>query len=83
MFSVIMPDKSVQDIKYKIRTKNRTDILLGKICIGQIFKMGTGKYSVVVVGDIPHPLLRSMDGIRDYHHCTKFCLIVLGYWKPE
>lgn len=82
MFSVVMPDKSVQDIKYVKRSQD-TLIKLGSLTIGQIFKMGHRDYSVVVNGHIPHPLLRNVDGLTSRYYCTKFALEVLGYWNTQ
>lgn len=82
MFSVVMPDKTVKDIKYK-KGPYDTLILLGGTVIGQIFKMKKANYSVIVIGNVPHPLLTSIDGFKNRYYCTKFVLEVLGYWKPS
>lgn len=77
--SVVMPDKTVEDIRYVKRTQD-TVIMLGTIKIGQIFKI-RNYYAVVVHGTVPHPLLATADGFKTQYHCTKFALEALGYWK--
>jgi hypothetical protein len=82
MFSVVMPDKTVKDITYKKRAVS-TIIYLGDKPIGRIFPMSKNSYSIVVIGETPHPLLRSVDGLKNRYYCTKFALEALGYWKYE
>lgn len=83
MFSVVMPDKTVKDIKY-IKKVGRTAIKLGDTIIAVIFLVSKGNYTVVVNGDnVAHPLLRSCDGLCNHYFCTKFALEVLGYWQKS